>query len=373
MNADTLESKKILTSSYELRLVPSPDAWQAALKAFALPHVLQGWMWGAFKSRWGWSASRYLLVGAQSEAEPIAAAAVLKRRIPRTPYAILYVPRGPIFDHHNPVHRKAIFSQLVALARRERALFLKVDPEVILARNLTPATPEPDGEALAHELEEQGWRYSQDQIQFRNTVLLDLSQSEEALLSAMKQKTRYNIRLAGRKGIAIRQGDASDLELIADMYRETAGRDGFAIRPVDYYLDAWQTLYDSVAAFPFIAEYQGQPLAAVIIVRSGNRAIYMYGASRELERQRMPNHLLQWEAIRWAKAEGCSCYDFWGAPDEFLETDRMWGVWRFKEGFSGQVVKYIGAWDYPVRPLLYWLYTALIPRYLAFLRSRRES
>jgi Uncharacterized protein involved in methicillin resistance len=121
-------------------------------------------------------------------------------------------------------------------------------------------------------------------------------------------------------------------------------------------------------AQPLLAEYEGRAIAAVVLVRYGRRVIYMYGASTDQERQRMPNHLLQWEAIRWAKAQGAAIYDFWGAPDEFVETDRMWGVWRFKQGYGGQVVRHIGAWDYPVRPLLYWAYAQLLPRYLARLR-----
>ena len=87
----------------------------------------------------------------------------------------------------------------------------------------------------------------------------------------------------------------------------------------------------------------------------------------------MPNHLLQWEAIRWAKAAGYKVYDFWGAPDDFVESDPLWGVWRFKAGFNGQVIKHIGAWDFPAQRLLYWLYTVLIPKYLDFLRSRRDQ
>jgi lipid II:glycine glycyltransferase (peptidoglycan interpeptide bridge formation enzyme) len=122
-----------------------------------------------------------------------------------------------------------------------------------------------------------------------------------------------------------------------------------------------------------LAEYEGNPLAAVILVRFGERMIYMYGASTERERQRMPGYLLQWEAIRLARAQGCQIYDFWGAPNEFVESDPLWGVWRFKEGFSGQVVRFIGAWDYVARPFWYWVYTAVMPRYLAYLRRRSHG
>ncbi len=188
----------------------------------------------------------------------------------------------------------------------------------------------------------------------------------------MKSKTRYNIRLAGRKGITIRRGTPADFSTIATMYQETALRDGFTIRPIEYYLDAWQSFYDAGMGLPLLAEFEGDPVAAVLLVRYGDRVIYMYGASTNRERKRMPNYLLQWEAIRWAKAEGCTIYDFWGAPDEFVETDPLWGVWRFKDGFHGDVVWHIGAWDYPARPFWYYTYTKLLPRYLDFLRSRQK-
>jgi lipid II:glycine glycyltransferase (peptidoglycan interpeptide bridge formation enzyme) len=122
-----------------------------------------------------------------------------------------------------------------------------------------------------------------------------------------------------------------------------------------------------------IAEYQGQPLGAVFLVKYGSKAIYMYGASTDQERNRMPNYLLQWEAIRWAKTAGCTVYDFWGAPNEFEEADQLWGVWRFKAGFNGEVVKHIGAWDYPARPFWYWMYTAVMPKYSEFLRNRNNN
>jgi lipid II:glycine glycyltransferase (peptidoglycan interpeptide bridge formation enzyme) len=97
--------------------------------------------------------------------------------------------------------------------------------------------------------------------------------------------------------------------------------------------------------------------------------------SRELHREKMPNHLLQWEAIRWARAQGCHTYDFWGAPDSFQPGDPLWGVWRFKEGFGGTVIRTLGAWDYPASPGAYAVYTRLLPRLLALmrLRGRRQT
>jgi peptidoglycan pentaglycine glycine transferase (the first glycine) len=348
----------------------SPAAWQQALGRLPNAHALQSWTWGAFKSRWGWQKIPLLLTVAESSWEPLAAAMILKRKIPRTPFSILYVPKGPILDYNDGPLRRQVLAQLEKVARQERAILIKIDPDVVKAWGEEQERPSPIGSQFTQELKARGWLFSNEQIQFRNTVELYLEPSEEELLMAMKQKTRYNIRYAGRKGITVREGGPVDFDTILQMYQETADRDDFTIRPPDYYRDAWGSLYEAGMAQPLLAEFEGEPVAAVILVRFGDKAIYMYGASTEKERRRMPNYLLQWEAIRWAKAQGYRTYDFWGAPDEFVEDDPLWGVWRFKSGFEGEVVHHIGAWDYPARPLFYKLYSQLLPRYLGWLRNR---
>lgn len=349
----------------------SPPAWQQALAGLPKAHALQSWAWGEFKSRWGWSAQRLSFTVAENSWQPLATAQVLKRKLPNLPYCMLYVPKGPALNYNDPELRGRVLQALEKLARKEKAIFIKIDPEVVYAWGVEQERKSPVGKQVIHDLRQRGWQLSQEQVQFRNTVELDLTLSEEELLAAMKSKTRYNIRLAGRKGILVRPGTPADFPVIAEMYAETAVRDGFTIRPLPYYLDAWQTLYDAGMAMPLLAEYEGTAVGAVVLVRFGERTIYMYGASTDRERQRMPNYLLQWEAIRWAKTQGSKIYDFWGAPNEFVESDPLWGVWRFKDGFQGDVVWHIGAWDYPVRPLLYAAYTRLLPRYLDLLRSRR--
>ena len=351
----------------------SPVAWQAALARMPNAHALQSWAWGQFKSRWGWEARPMTLTVAGSSWETTAAAMVLKRRIPRTPFCVLYVPRGPALDYHDVARRRQVLGKLEQMAKHERAIFVKIDPEIVHSWGLEEEErASPLGAAVARDLRKRGWLPSTEQIQFRNTVELPLEATEEQLLAAMKQKTRYNIRLAERKGVIVRRGTPDDFPTLVAMYQETAARDGFTVRPAAYYLDGWTTLYEAGMAQPLVAEVEGQAVAAVILVRFGERVIYMYGASSGEARERMPNHLLQWEAIRWARAKGAKVYDFWGAPDDFNESDRMWGVWRFKAGFNGEVVRFIGAWDYPARPLLYRLYTQAIPRYLNLLRARQE-
>jgi peptidoglycan pentaglycine glycine transferase (the first glycine) len=171
----------------------------------------------------------------------------------------------------------------------------------------------------------------------------------------------------------VRAGSAADLPMLYRMYAETSVRDGFVIRDEGYYRTVWETFMTNTgqpSAVPLIAEVDGQPVAAILIFTFAGRAYYIYGMSREAHREKMPNHLLQWEAMRRAKAAGCKVYDLWGAPDEFNESDGMWGVFRFKEGLGGQVVRTLGAWDYTPSPILYKLYTQALPKVLDIMRSR---
>jgi lipid II:glycine glycyltransferase (peptidoglycan interpeptide bridge formation enzyme) len=336
--------------------VDDREMWTQTLLRLPQPHVLQSWEWGAFKARHGWSAEHWLWQAADGSPR---AAALLLRRLSRLPWSILYVPKGPIFDHTDAPAWEAVLAHLEQTARQQRAIQVKIDPDV-------PA----DDAAVIQRLLKRGWRPSAEQIQFRNTLTLDLTRSEGELLEAMKSKWRYNIRLAGRKGVAVRPGALADLPLLYEMYRETALRDAFVIRPQAYYQDAWGSFIQAGLAQPFIAEVEGQAAAMLILFRFGDRAWYMYGASRDQHRDKMPNHLLQWEALRWARAQGCAVYDLWGAPTELDENDPLWGVYRFKQGFGATLAQHIGAYDYTASRLGYWLYATAMPRLLALMRRR---
>lgn len=341
------------------RHVLNPSEWNQALLRLPNPHVLQTWEWGAFKERYGWKATHLLW---QTDDIPRAAALLLSRQAGALPAKVIYIPRGPALPWDQPNLIQAVLGDLETVARREGALFVKIDPEV--------EKGSPEGNLLTAVLSDRGWRPSREQVQFQGSLLLDLTRSPEELLAGMKPKWRYNIRLAQRRGVRVRMGTLEDLPLLYAMYRETSIRDQFVIRPEAYYRDAWGSFIVAGLAQPFVAEVEGKPVAMVILFRFGGRAWYMYGASRSLHRDRMPNHLLQWEAIRWAQAQGCTVYDFWGAPETPTESDPMWGVYRFKAGFGARHVRYIGAWDFPVRRGLYELYTVVMPNILALMRWR---
>lgn len=354
-----------------MELITDSTQWDAAIAPLPGAQLLQSWAWGEFKRRNGWEPRRWVW---REGGQAVAAAQVLTRTAGGGLARVLYVPKGPLLAWENEARQRRVLDDLEALARRERAILLKIDPDVPLSLGLLEAElPQPTGQKLLAALPTRGWRFSPDQIQFRNTVLLDLRPNEDVILAAMKQKTRYNVRLAEKKGVRVRQGTAADLDLLYKMYAETSVRDGFVIRGGDYYTEAWGRFITLGHAQPFIAEVEGEPVSAILVFQFAKRALYMYGMSRNLHRDKMPNHLLQWEAMRWAKAQGCETYDFWGAPDEFNENDSMWGVWKFKEGFNGQVARHLGAWDYAPSPALYRLYTTVLPRILDFMRRRGKA
>jgi peptidoglycan pentaglycine glycine transferase (the first glycine) len=377
------------------------NTWNQIIRNFAGSHLLQTWEWGQAKAQFGWQPlyavwrqdGQYSVLGENDLAglttqDIRAAAMILQRNIPIGGFAqrtsILYVPKGPLLDWADRQMAQSVLTDLKSIAKQRGAIFIKIDPDVSLGLGLPGSeqeTLDPLGSAVMEDLQANGWIFSAEQVQFRNTCLIDLTRTEEELLAGMKQKTRYNIRLAERKGVRVRRGDEKDLPMLYQMYTETAVRDEFIIREENYYQTVLQifrknpitTSLLQPSVQPLIAEVDGEPIAAVVIFLFAGQAWYMYGMSSAAQRDKMPNHLLQWEAMRMAKELGCHTYDLWGAPDRFDESDPMWGVYRFKEGLGGIVARHIGAWDLPVRPSYYRLYTHTLPRLLEIMRRRQKN
>ncbi len=346
-------------------------AWQQTLATLPQPHVLQSWEWGAIKGQTEWHAERYLV---QRAAKPIAAFQFLWRQpLPYLPLRIGYVTKGPVVDWQDLDAVDATLAQIEAVARKHKCILVKIDPDV--REDLTV------GRLALHALERRGWRYSAEQIQFKNTGFSDLTGGEETLLAEMKSKWRYNIRLAEKRGIQIRQGTAADLPAFYALYAETGQRDGFLIRPYSYYQATWATFLQAQAVDDnpaggtlLLAEHaeENTPLAGLFLFRYGDRTWYFYGASSERRRRDMPNYLLQWAALRWAQGQGCQVYDWWGAPTQIAdEADGLQGVWQFKQGFGAAFQPHIGAWDFPVSPLRYRLFQEALPRVRQWLRRLR--
>jgi len=352
-----------------LSMIPIHQAssWDSLASAMPAAHILQSWAWGDFKqAETGWQPLRLAFMEGQ---QAVACASVGQRRV--LGLSVLYAPKGPLLARPDLAVLEASLEHLEALARQRRALWLKIDPDIVLGRGV-PDTDEdePDafGQAARELLLRRGWHYSHEQIQFPNTLKSDLRPTVDELLASFSQNTRRKVRSAEKHGVVVRPATLDDLPLLYDLYQQTGTRDGFLIRPYDYYRNAWEGFMRAGLAQALIAELEGQALAHVILYRYGTSCWYFYGASSALHREAMPNYALQWAALQWAKAQGCTVYDWWGAPSSFREDDRLWGVYEFKRGFRGQVVRHLGAWDYAPSPLLYRAYRDGLPRLRRLIR-----
>lgn len=319
------------------------------------PHLLQSTTWGRLKSHFGWTPRRL-----QSEG---ASARILFKTLPLG-FTIAYVPKGPDLNWQNSNQCRAFLSALHTEAKKQRAIFLKIEPDLYQDISAFEHLAAFDfGHSAAQCLTQNGFSPA-DTIQPQTSIIIDISGDEDTILAAMKQKTRYNIRLAKKKGVTIRPGAEADIPLFHHLSRLTSNRDGFGIHSLDYYQLAYKLFAPQNCAL-LLAEFDGEALAALMVFSHGPHAYYFYGASSNAHRNLMPTYLLQWEAICWAKQQGCTTYDLWGIPNADIETlenefmhrqDGLWGVYRFKRGFGGCVVKSIGAFDYVYKAPLYKLY-----------------
>jgi peptidoglycan pentaglycine glycine transferase (the first glycine) len=338
-------------------ITPSDDTWDAFVEAHPAAHILQSAPWGALKSAFGWSAGRVALAG---EGERIAAGAqVLYRPLPLRLGTVAYVPRGPLVDWDDADTLRGLLAALDAAARRHRAAFLKIEPLL------------EDAPASTSFLAELGFRPSAQSIQPPATIVVDIDKDEDAILAGMKQKTRYNIRLSQRKGVRVRPGGPGDLGAFNAMMAATGARNAFGVHTARYYTLAYDLFVPAGRAALLMASHDGEDLAGVMVFALGRTAWYFYGASSDSRRNLMPTYAVQWEAIRWARERGCTRYDLWGVPDadeDALEanfrarSDGLWGVYRFKRGFGGRLVRTVGAWDRVYNPLLYAAYRRVVAR-----------
>ncbi len=314
--------------------------WDEIVAAHAKGSILQTRGWGKLKSEFGWDWD--LARAGES------GALILYRPLPLSLGAIAYAPRGPVVDWRDSQATAALWQEMKATARRRRAWALWVEPPLLDA---------PDARSRLQAL---GMRPTLRTIQPPRTIEIDLTPSEEDILMRMKSKTRYNIRLAERKGVQVREGDLQDVSTFHQLIEATSERNEFGVHSARYYQRVMEIFHPQGQASLWLAEVEGDVVAGIIVAALGDRAWYFYGASSSRHRKKMPTYALQWAAIRWAKARGCATYDLWGIPDADEETleaeftqrsDGLWGVYRFKRGFGGEVTRFVGLWETPLHPL----------------------
>ncbi|MCU0679111.1 MAG: peptidoglycan bridge formation glycyltransferase FemA/FemB family protein [Planctomycetes bacterium] len=284
---------------------------------------IQSWAWGEFQNK---NKATIFRLGAEENGELVIAGTIIVKRLGGG-YCYLYCPRGPVIREEVGRNKNELFrlffSEMEQLARKEKAIFLRFEPDK-------------DIKARCRELRTKYKINKTIDIQPPRTLILDLMTDQKELLTKMHPKTRYNIRLAEKKGVKVRRGKGSDFGRFWELMQETVKRDVFRLHPKSYYLNMLST--EGIRLY--VAEYKGMIIAANILSFFGDTVTYLHGSSANGERQVMAPFLLQWRVIEEARTAGYRYYDFYG-----IDEKRWPGVTRFKLGFGGYRFEYPGTFD----------------------------
>ena len=265
---------------------------------------------------------------------------------------IMYSSRGPVCNIHDIAVMKQLTDGAKELAKKYNAMALRIEPDI-----------ESEDQVFRDVVTNLGYKIKddakdfKDEIQPRYVFRLDIKgKSEEEIMAGFHQKWRYNIRLATKKGVEVKEGTREDLKDFHKIMLETGNRDGFITRPLEYFEKMYDNMVPTGHMKLLMAYYEGKPISGVIPIFYGNKTWYLYGASSNQHRNLMPNYLLQWEMIKMAIARKDDMYDFRGVSGVVAERHPQYGLYRFKKGFGAKFTEFIGEIYIPYKPLTYKLY-----------------
>lgn len=311
------------------------EEYEQFVQSHTKGHFAQSLLWAKLKDNW----KHEVLLAENEDGSIRASMLVLIRKMPGISKTMMYSPRGPVCD----IHDKAAMAELLAgareLAKLHHSYVLKVDPDI--------KASDQEFRTIAKELGfcERQKTKNFEEIQPRYVFRLDVAgKTEDEIFAAFHNKTRYNVRLSTRKGVTSEIGTREDLPRFYEIMLETGVRDGFVIRSLEYFQKMYDALGDHVRLY--VAKYEGKIISATLAILYGNKVWYLYGASSNEYRNVMPNYLLQWEMIKWSIEEKCDIYDFRGVSGDIDESNPLYGLYRFKKGFSGEFTEFIGELDY---------------------------
>ncbi|MCR5150218.1 MAG: peptidoglycan bridge formation glycyltransferase FemA/FemB family protein, partial [Clostridiales bacterium] len=292
-------------------------------------HMMQTSAWGKVKKEWEWTG--FICRGEGGDIKGVCA--VISRKMPFIPYKMMYAPRGPVCELDDTETVTSLLTAVADYGKKNRAYAFKIDTDTLITNTEYTGLLKKLGFTL-HE-NTAGF----DTVQSRYIFRLDIEgKSEEEVMNMFHSKTRYNTRLAERKGIRIEQKGREACEDFHSLMLLTGERDNFAIRSTEYF----ERIMDAFGedARIYFAYYEDELLAGVLDVHVGDKVWYVYGASSNSRRNLMPTYLLQWTCIKWAMSEGCSWYDFRGGyPDE---NNPLHGIYKFKKGFCENYMEFMG-------------------------------
>ncbi len=315
-------------------------------------HFLQSYEWGEIKT--DWEAVRLIV---EEDKKIKAAFLLLKRKIPLINRFIYYSPRGPVLDYNDTSVFDFLIAEVKKMALQEKVVFWKIDPDMTI-----------DSIAFVQYLRQKGFKkvnVGEDftGVQPRFDFRLSLANnSKEDILQNMHKKTRYNIRLASKKGVSIKI--ATSKKELKDFYNillVTAKRNKFMVRSYKYFSDIWDIFVKEGYAKLFLAYYQDKLIAGAMSFMFAQKAWYIYGASSNEYRNLMPNYALQWEMIQWASEEKCRFYDFGGVSGDLNPDNPLYGLYKFKKGFNPDFIEFTGEYDLVFNQVYYFLWTKGLP------------
>jgi lipid II:glycine glycyltransferase (peptidoglycan interpeptide bridge formation enzyme) len=319
---------------FKVRNIGDAAAWDAFVTGFGNYSVTHSFAWGELKRSFGWDVRRFWL---EEGNVPFAGGQVLLRRIPLSTTALGYAPRGLLADYGDAEAVTAVSKAARSICEEENAVILKTEPMAAYGSDMSAYEKAGNDPIIKG-------------VQPKQTLSIDLSQSEDDLLAGMNGRTRYNVRLSEKKGVRIGDGNGEEeLGRFYDLLEATSKRKHFLVHNRAYYDRMLELFRDNLRIF--LAEYDNMTLSGVFLLTFGKYAYYSYGASRRKHSNTKSTQGLQWAAIRWAKENGFKVYDFWGIPDNPGKDHPLYGVYKFKLGFGGEIEKYVGAYDMDIKPL----------------------
>jgi lipid II:glycine glycyltransferase (peptidoglycan interpeptide bridge formation enzyme) len=357
------------------------------LKSYQTFSFLQLPCWAEVKS--GWKSKS---VGWFDERKLVCVGLILIRNIPKTKWSLFYLPEGPVLD---PDYAKNVVDWLTPLrdfAKESGAFNLKLGPQVTINtwsastikaaisdnvyrqfKDVEPDRINPFGNEIGTKLRNLGGKQIETDgegfgdVQPRFVFAIDVQdKSDEELLASFSQEWRRNIKKAEKSEVKVRQATFSDLETFHTLYKETAKRDKFTPRPLNYFKQMWKSLNENSNNLAemrlYIAEQENICHSACLWVRVGKHVWYTYGASSTSGRELRPSNAIQWQMMRDARDAGASIYDMRGIAATLNEKSPLFGLLRFKIGTGGKVIQYVGEWDFVLKPLIYKAFRVALAR-----------
>ncbi len=316
--------------------------YEAFVQSHPEGHFAQSVLWAKQKPSWKWEA----VVVRGEDGTIRGAMSVLIRKVPCTPFTLMYGCRAPVCDLHDRETIAELLAGLKALAKEYHSYVIKLDPDV-------PSSDEEFGRIMrsfGFRLKDGGKNFEAIQPKYVFRLNVENKTADE-LMAAFHQKTRYNIRVAIKKGVEVKIEGKEAVPAFADLMLTTGVRDGFVTRQPQYFADMLDNLGEHARLY---MAYAGEkPIAGTLAIAYGDKVWYLYGASSNEDRNLMPNYLLQWSMIQWAVELGCRVYDFRGVSGDLSEDNPLYGLYKFKKGFSGDFVEFIGEMDLVLNKFVY--------------------